>query len=94
MPGPGWGLRRRQRTDTAWWRGSPEHHNDGVRLDVLSGQSIQKTEGSSPWREDFTEKMEFIWALKTGENFPSGGFHVHKGTESGCLLLGSLKWPA
>lgn len=26
---------------------------------MLSGQRIQKTEGSCPWREAFTEKMEF-----------------------------------
>lgn len=26
---------------------------------MLRGQSIQKTKGSSPWREAFLEKMEF-----------------------------------
>lgn len=51
--------RRQSRIDIAWGRGSPEQHSNGVRLDVLSGQSIQKTEVSSRWRGVFTEKMEF-----------------------------------
>ena len=52
VPGPGQRLKRRQRRIVrAWWRGSPKHHSNSVRLDVLHGQSIQKTEGLSPRRD-------------------------------------------
>lgn len=60
MPGPGRRLKRQREIGTAWWGSSPEHHSHSVRLDVLGGQSIQKTEELTPRRDNQGASMEEV----------------------------------